>query len=104
MPVDPKFRMKFLESKQVLKTEKRPPRPAKVNVRPSTLQIVRAFKQAPGYEEIVARVPKAATAKGWDAGTLVGWFCVCSKFGNAKYLAISGTATTSTSSPTCSTT
>ena len=36
MPVDPKYRMKILESKRSLKTEKRPPRPAKVNVRPWT--------------------------------------------------------------------
>ena len=88
MPVDPKYRMQILESKRVLKTERRPTRPKKVNVRPSTAQIVRAFKQAPGYEEIVARIPKAASAKGWEEGTLVGWFCVCSKFGVAKYLDI----------------
>jgi len=88
MPVDPKYRMKILDSKQVLKTERRPPRPAKVNVKPSTQQIVRAFKKAAGYEEIVARIPKAATVRGWEERTLAGYFCVCSKAGVAKYLDI----------------
>jgi len=88
MPVDKRYRMKILESKEIPKIERRPPRPAKVNVKPSTQQIVRAFKQANGYDEIVAKIPKAATVKGWDEGTLTGWFCVCQKVGEAKYLDI----------------
>ena len=63
MPVDKRYRMKILESKEVVKTERRPARIRKVSVRPSTQEIVRAFKRAPGYEEIVARIPKAATVE-----------------------------------------
>jgi len=88
MPVDKRYRMKILESKRVLKTERRLPQVRKVSVKPSTQQIVRAFKQAPGYEEIVARIPKAATVRGWDEGTQVAYFSVCSKSGAAKYLDI----------------
>jgi len=80
--------MKILESKEVLKTERRPARIRKVSVRPSTQEIVRAFKRAPGYEEIVARIPKAATAEGWDKGTQIAYFSVCSKSGAARYLDI----------------
>jgi hypothetical protein len=88
MPVDKRYRMKFLESQEVLETERRPAAVRKVAVRPSTQQILRAFKQAPGYEEIVERIPKAATARGWDEGTQVAYFSVCGKSGAARYLDI----------------
>jgi hypothetical protein len=80
--------MKVLTSTQILKAERRPARVRKVPVKPTTQQIVRAFKQAPGYEEIVARIPKSATAPGWDEGTQVAYFSVCGKTGAAQFLDI----------------
>jgi hypothetical protein len=88
-----------LESTQILKTERRPARVRKVPVKPTTQQIIRAFKQIPGYEEIIARIPKAATARGWDEGTQVAYFSVCGKTG-PRSISISGIAITSTASPT----
>ena len=49
---------------------------------------MRAFKQAPGYEDIIARIPKAETARGWERGTEVAHFSVCSKTGAASFLDI----------------
>lgn len=86
MPVDKSYRMRIVRSMRVLKTEKRPPRVPRVNVRPSTREIVRAFKQAPGYEDIVAQIPKAETVAGWDKGTQVAYFSVGSKSGSAAWL------------------
>jgi hypothetical protein len=86
MPVDKSYRMKILQPKQILKTERRPAAPPKVGVKPTTAEIVKAFKQAAGYEDIVARIPKAATVRGWDEGTQVAYFSVCSKTGAAVYL------------------
>jgi hypothetical protein len=88
MPVDKSYRMKVLESKRILKTERRPARVRKVSVKPSAQQIVRAFKQAPGYEEIVERIPKATTVRGWEEGTQVAYFSVCGKSGAAQFLDI----------------
>ncbi len=88
MPVDKGYRMKILESKEILKTERRPARVRRVSVKPSTQEIVRAFKQAPGYEDIVARIPEAATVGGWDKGTQIAYFSVCGKSGAARYLDI----------------
>ena len=88
MPVDKSYRMKMLESKEVLKTEPRPRRVRKVSVKPSTQEIVRAFKQAAGYDNIIARIPKAETVAGWEKGTQVAYFSVCSKSGAARYLDI----------------
>jgi len=86
MPVDKRYRMKIVTSTKVLKTEKRPARVPRVNVKPSTREIVRAFKKSPGYEDIIARIPKAETVEGWDKGTQVAYFSVCSKSGSAKWL------------------
>jgi hypothetical protein len=86
MPVDKRYRMKVLESKQILKTERRPPRPRKVRVKPTTAEIVRAFKQVQGYDQIVARIPKAAKASGWEEGTEIAHFAVCGKTGAARWL------------------
>jgi hypothetical protein len=86
MPVSKGFRMKFLDSKKVLKTESRPRPIARVNVKPTTAEIFRAFKKSRGYEDIIARVPKAATPAGWDRGTRVAYFSVCSKTGSAQFL------------------
>lgn len=86
MPVDKGYVMKILESKRVLKTDRRPAPVPRASVKPSTQQIVRAFKQASGYEDIVARIPKSATARGWDDGTQVAYFSVCAKTGSARYL------------------
>lgn len=88
MPVDKRYVMKMLESKHVLKTDRRPSPVPRVSVKPSTQEMVRAFKQASGYEEIVAHIPKSATVKGWDAGTHVAYFSVCGKTGSARYLDI----------------
>jgi hypothetical protein len=86
MPVDKSFRMKVVESKEVLDTEPRPPRVPKVNVKPTTASIFRAFKQAAGYEDVIARIPKAASVTGWQRGTQVAYFSVCSKSGAASFL------------------
>src|SRR5262245_58025474 len=88
MPIDQKYRMKILKSTKVVKTEARPPRVAMVNVKPSTEEIVRAFKKARGYKDIIARIPKAATVAGWDGGTQIAYFSVCSKTGSARWLDI----------------
>ncbi len=86
MPVDKRFRMKIVESRRVPKSERRPAPTPRLNAKPTTSQIVRAFKQARDYETIVARIPKAATVAGWDTGTQVGYFSVCNKSGNARFL------------------
>lgn len=84
MPVDKGYVMKIVEPKRVLKTERRARPVPTVPARPSTQQIVRAFKKAPDYEDIVARIPKAATARGWDEGTQIAYFGVCSKTRSAR--------------------
>ncbi len=88
MPVDKSYRMRILESKEILKRERRPARVAKVRVKPTTQEIVRAFKQARGYEDIIARIPKAQTVRGWEEGTEVAYFSVCKKTGAASFLDI----------------
>lgn len=86
MPVDKHYRMKILKSTKIPKTERRPARVARVRVKPTAREILRAFKKSPGYEEILARIPKAATLAGWEKGTQVAYFSVCSKSGSAKWL------------------
>jgi hypothetical protein len=86
MPVDKKYRMKIVTSTRILKTERRPVRVARVRVRPTTREILRVFRKSAGYEEIIARIPKAETLAGWEKGTQVAYFSVCSKSGSAKYL------------------
>ena len=66
MPVNQSYRMKILESTETQRTEPRPRPVAKADVEPTTAQIVRSFRESPGYEEIIARFPKAATVEGWD--------------------------------------
>ncbi len=88
MPVDKRFRMKILESMKAARTERRPARVPRVRTKPTTAEIVRAFKRSRGYDEIVARIPKAATVAGWDRGTRVAHFTVCGKSGSAKFLDI----------------
>ena len=87
-PVTPATARPILESKGILKTERRPARVRKASVRPSTQEIVRAFKKGRGYEEIIKRIPKAATARGWDEGTQIAYFSVCAKTGAASFLDI----------------
>lgn len=86
MPVNQRYRMRLLRSTRSLKIERRTQRLAAVNVRPSTEEIVRAFRRSRGYEEIVAKIPKAATPEGWDKGTRVAYFSVCAKSGSALWL------------------
>jgi hypothetical protein len=86
MPVDKRFTMKILSSTKIVRTERRRKPVKKVNVTPTTAEIVRAFKKSPGYEDVIARIPKAKTAAGWDAGTQVAYFSVCSKSGSAQFL------------------
>jgi hypothetical protein len=88
MPVDKSYRMKLLESKRTLKTERRPTRVRKVRVKPTTSEVVKAFKQTQGYEEILARIPKAKTIAGWEKGTEIAHFSVCRKTGAARWLDI----------------
>lgn len=86
MPVDPEYRMKILESKRAVSAEPRPKRPGKVRVKPTMGEIMRAFRQAQGYDEIIARIPKATKPSGWDEGTEVAFFSVCGKTGAAQWL------------------
>lgn len=88
MAVDRKYRMKVLESTKTLKVERRPVRVLRVRVKPTTREIVRAFKKSAGYEEIIARIPKSKTVAGWDKGTHIAYFSVCSKTGAASWLDI----------------
>jgi hypothetical protein len=86
MPVHKRFRMKLLDSKRQLRTEPRPRAIARVNVKPKTQEIFRAFRRSTGYEDIIAAIPKAATPAGWDRGTRIAYFSVCSKTGSATFL------------------
>ena len=88
MPIDKNYSMKIVKSSRVVTTERRPRLIAPINVKPSTQEILRAFKKARGYEDIVAQIPKAATLEGWDKGTQIAYFSVCSKAGAASYLDI----------------
>jgi hypothetical protein len=88
MAVGKSFRMKFLRSTRVLKTERRPAPVRPESVKPTTAEIVRAFKKSPGADEILKRIPKAATVDGWDKGTQVAYFSVCGKSGAANWLDI----------------
>jgi len=88
MPVDKSYRMKIVDSKRSPATEPRPRRVRKVRVKPTTREIVRAFKQASGYEDIVARIPEAERVAGWERGTEIAHFSVCSKTGAARWLDI----------------
>jgi hypothetical protein len=81
-----KFRMKLLKSTKTLRTERRPARLARVSVKPTTAEILRAFKKVAGYKEILAKIPKSATVEGWDRGTQVAYFSVCGKTGSANWL------------------
>lgn len=80
--------IKFLGSTRTLAIERRRPPIARVNVEPTTAQIVRAFMKAPGHEEVLKRIPKAATVQGWDKGTQIAYFSVGSKSGTARWLDI----------------
>jgi hypothetical protein len=86
MPVDKRYRMRLLRSTRPAKIERRPQRLASVNVRPTTEEIVRAFRRSRGYDDVVAKIPKAATPAGWDKGTKVAYFSVCAKSGSALWL------------------
>jgi len=88
MPVDKSYKMKIVKSTKSIQTEDRPHRVAKISTRPSTEEIVQAFKQARGYEDILKKIPKAATVPGWDEGTQIAYFSVCSKSGSAAWLDI----------------
>jgi hypothetical protein len=86
MPVDRKYQMKLLESRRVLKTERRPARIRKVPAKPAARDIVRAVKRVQGFDEIAARIPEVKTAAGWI--TEVAYFSVCRKAGTARWLDI----------------
>ncbi len=88
MPVDRRYRMKILASTKILKTERRPAPALRVRVKPTTAEIVRAFRRAAGYQDVVARIPKAKTVAGWDKSTQVAYFSVCGKSGSARWLDI----------------
>jgi hypothetical protein len=84
--VDPKYTMRILRPTALRKLEARPRRINAVNVRPTTKEIVRAFKKARGYTTIVNQIPKSATIEGWDKGTQIAYFCICTKTGSARWL------------------
>jgi hypothetical protein len=84
MAIDDRYRMKIVRSLRSLKEQTRPRRGPKVNVKPTTAQIVRAFKRLRGYDEIVAQIPDVRTADGW--GTRVAYFSTCAKSGSALCL------------------
>ena len=86
MPIDRGYRMKILTSTTTLKPGPRPVRIPRVRVKPTTREIFRTFKKLPGYEEIIARIPKARTPAGWDKGTQIAYFSACSKNGSARWL------------------
>ncbi len=86
MAVGKRFRMQIISSTKVVKTERRPKPVKRVNVKPTTAEIIRAFKRSRGYEDVIARIPKAETAAGWDSGTQVAYFSVCQKSGSASFL------------------
>ena len=88
MPIDENYRMKILKSTRAIKAEPRLRAVGKVNTEPTTEEIVRAFKKVRGYEDIVARIPRAATVSGWDGGTQIAYFSVCRKSGAASWLDI----------------
>ncbi len=86
MPVDKRFRMRLVTSKGIGRRERRPGPLRRTSVKPTTAEIVRAFKRSLGHEEILDRIPKAATVTGWDKGTRVAYFSVCAKSGSALWL------------------
>lgn len=86
MPVGKSYVMKILRPTRRIRVERRPPRLARVNVKPTPEEIVRAFQRAPGHEKILARIPKAATVAGWVRGTQVAYFSACGKSGDARWL------------------
>ncbi len=86
MPVDKRYVMRILKSIKIVKTERRPVRVPRVRVKPTTREILRAFEKSRGYEDIIARIPKATTVEGWDKGTQVAYFSVCRKTGSAVWL------------------
>ena len=86
MAVGKRFRMRIISSTKVVKTERRPKPLKRVNVKPTTAEIIRAFKRSRGYEDVIARIPKAETAAGWGSGTQVAYFSVCQKSGSARFL------------------
>ncbi len=65
MAAQRKNQLKLVRSKRVLKTVRRPRYIAKVRVKPTARQVFQVFKKAPGYEDIVAKIPKGATLDGW---------------------------------------
>lgn len=86
MPVHKPYRMRLLKSAKILKTERRPTKVPGVREKPTTAEIVRAFKESPGHEDIIARIPKAATIAGWRRSRQVAYFSVCGKSGSAHWL------------------
>ena len=88
MPIDKKYSMKIVKSTKVIKTEARLRPVAMVSVKPTTEDILRAFKKARGYKDIISQIPKAATLRGWQQGTQIAYFSVCSKSGAAWWLDI----------------
>lgn len=86
MAVDRRYKMRILRSTTTPKPEPRPARLPRVAVKPSTREIFNTFRKLPGYEEIIARIPKAATPAGWDKGTQIAYFSVCGKSGSARWL------------------
>lgn len=86
MAVAKLFRMKFLRSTRILKVQRRPTPVSRVSAKPTTAEIVRAFKRSPGADKILARIPKAANVEGWDRGTRIAYFSPCGKSGAANWL------------------
>lgn len=86
MPVDKRYRMRIVRSTKILEPERRITRVPTARAKLTTREIFRAFKASAGSEEIIARIPKAATISGWEKGTEVAYFSVCSKSRSARWL------------------
>src|SRR5262249_35045926 len=71
---------------RALKPEPRLRPVPRVGVRPTTREIFNTFTKLPGYKDIIARIPKAQSAAGWDKGTRIAYFSVCGKSGSARWL------------------
>ena len=80
--------IRWIESKRILRTERRPGRLPRVQVKPTARQAFEVFRKSPEFEKIISRIPKARTLGGWTRGTEVAYFSVCGKSGSARWLDI----------------
>ncbi len=80
--------MKVLESLETPTIERRLAKVPRIRPKPTPGEVLQAFRKSPSYGAIVAKIPKAATLRGWIKGTEIAYFSVCGKTGSAKWLDI----------------